>query len=288
MSKRNNRIQTCYIYEITNNLDGRTYIGQRHCPLDKTPETDKYMGSGTGITKDEKLLGIENFSKRIIAICHTDEILNILEIEYIALYKSIGKAEYNKAKGGKTAAGFKHTDEWKSLMSKKFKGRNVSEEQKIKISKTLKKFYKSEEGKRAIKETALKNSNNVEWKRKLSNFMIEFYKTEEGKAFLDRKRKPRSEETKRKMSESLRGRKCWNKGLTLSDKYRQKLSESHKGLKQSEESKKKKSESLKGKNKGRKYYNNGIIEVMRFECPEGFVSGRCPKSKQAIKKENKK
>lgn len=37
-------------------------------------------------------------------------------------------------------------------------------------------------------------------------------------------------------------------------------------------------------NKGRKYYNNGVIEVMRFECPEGFVPGRCPKAKESISK----
>ena len=46
--------------------------------------------------------------------------------------------------------------------------------------------------------------------------------------------------------------------------------------------------SRKGKNKGRKYYNNGKIEVMRFECPEGFVPGRCPKAKASISKGMKK
>ena len=41
-------------------------------------------------------------------------------------------------------------------------------------------------------------------------------------------------------------------------------------------------------NKGRKYYNNGIIEVMRFECPEGFVPGRLPSIKEKISKGAKK
>ena len=36
-------------------------------------------------------------------------------------------------------------------------------------------------------------------------------------------------------------------------------------------------------NRGRKYFNNGEIEVMRYECPPGFVLGRCPKAKAAIK-----
>lgn len=39
-----------YIYEITNNINGKNYIGQRKCPKNKLPETDtKYMGSGIAL-----------------------------------------------------------------------------------------------------------------------------------------------------------------------------------------------------------------------------------------------
>lgn len=58
-----------------------------------------------------------------------------------------------------------------------------------------------------------------------------------------RKRAPYSEEYKRKMSESLKGHPDWN------------------------------SEKLKG----RHCYNNGIIEVRAYSCPEGFVLGRLKK-----------
>lgn len=34
--------------------------------------------------------------------------------------------------------------------------------------------------------------------------------------------------------------------------------------------------------KGRHYYNNGKVEVRRFECPEGFVPGRMPYSEKAL------
>lgn len=34
--------------------------------------------------------------------------------------------------------------------------------------------------------------------------------------------------------------------------------------------------------KGRHYYNNGKIEVRRFECPDGFVIGRMPYSEKAL------
>ena len=63
-----------------------------------------------------------------------------------------------------------------------------------------------------------------------------------------------SEETKRKLSESLKGRIVWNKGIPMSEETKRKLSEinkgrvpPNKGKHHSEESKKKMSESHKGK-----------------------------------------
>lgn len=54
------------------------------------------------------------------------------------------------------------------------------------------------------------------------------------------------------------------------EERRKRMSEAQKGKHLSEETKRKLS--LNGK--GRKWFNNGIISVMRFECPEGFVQGR--------------
>ena len=88
---------------------------------------------------------------------------------------------------------------------------------------------------------------------------------------------PRSEETKRKLSEALKGLNTWMKGRHLSEKTRKKLSENHKGKNHpmfgkhhTEESKNKISKAKKGKhlteetkrkisesNKGRKGYWKG-------------------------------
>ena len=43
---------------------------------------------------------MENFSKEILAVCSSKEIVDILEKQYITMYRSIGKAEYNVADGG--------------------------------------------------------------------------------------------------------------------------------------------------------------------------------------------
>ena len=78
-----------------------------------------------------------------------------------------------------------------------------------------------------------------------------------------------SEEAKKKISEA-------NKGRTLSEEWKKKISESlkgkttwNRGKKRSEETKKKLSEAKKGK----KRFTNGIINVIRFECPPGFWPG---------------
>ena len=94
------------------------------------------------------------------------------------------------------------------------------------------------------------------------------------------KGKKRSEETRRKMSESAKGKK-------MSEEARRKMSEAHKGKQagekhpmygkhHSEETKKKNSEAHKGKNiwtKGMHWFNNGKINVRAKECPPGFVPG---------------
>ena len=77
-----------------------------------------------------------------------------------------------------------------------------------------------------------------------------------------------SEEHKNKLSEAL-------KGIKFSEEHKNKLSEAKKGHPVSEETKNKISELKKGNTntKGKHWYNNGKINIMSKECPEGFVPG---------------
>ena len=118
---------------------------------------------------------------------------------------------------------------------------------------------------------------------------------------LHNKGKYLKEETKRKLSDVLKGKNTWMKGRKLSEETKRKISEAMKGKNKgksswskdkhfSEDHKKKLSYSNKGKHrsnetrnrlseshKGRRWFNNGEISIMCFECPEGFVPGRLKK-----------
>ena len=105
-------------------------------------------------------------------------------------------------------------------------------------------------------------------------------------SMLHQKGKQKSEEIKKKMSEALKGRQFSEEtrkkmsearnGKHHSEETKNKMSEKAKGRLHTEETKKKVSKAKKGNTatKDMHWYNNGKINIMAYECPEGFVSGR--------------
>ena len=75
--------------------------------------------------------------------------------------------------------------------------------------------------------------------------------------------RPCSEETKRKISVTCKGR-------TISSETRRKMSETRQILNNTEKYKKKVSVKIKG----RHWFNNGEISIMDYECPAGYRPGR--------------
>ena len=102
---------------------------------------------------------------------------------------------------------------------------------------------------------------------------------------LHNKGKHLSEKTRRKLSESLKGRDAWNKGKHHSDDTRRKISKANKGKSSprkgvtlSEETRRKMSEAHKGRrtkgSSGMHWYNNGVENILTYTCPDGYIKGR--------------
>ena len=217
-----------YIYLITNNLNGKIYVGKHS--TDNL--NDCYMGSGKLIKLAYNKYGIENFSKKILAFADTEDELNDLEMFYIKDLDAKTKG-YNLTDGGDGIIGYEYSDETKRKISAARKGKLLSEEQKQKLSVAHK-------GKQHSEET----------KRKMSC-------TRKGKPS-PTKGKPMSEEAKHKISEAMKGKNKGKKFGPHSNDTKQKMSEAmqgkNKGKKfgpRSEEVKRKISETLKRKKEAR-------------------------------------
>lgn len=171
-----------YIYLITNTLNGKIYVGKHS--TDNL--NDGYMGSGKLLKLAFNKYGIENFTKKILHFAETEEELNDLEIFYIKDLDAKTKG-YNLTDGGDGKLGYEHSDETKRKMSESSKGKSMSEEARKKMSETRKGRTPWNKGKAGLQQA---------WNK--------------GKVGVSRgwnKGKPRSEETKRKISETLRRKK---------------------------------------------------------------------------------
>lgn len=84
-----------YIYRTTDNFNLQTYIGQHVWHGAKN-----YLGSGILLKAAVAKRSKSNFSVEILESLPTQESLDEAEIRWIALERSLGKAEYNIADGG--------------------------------------------------------------------------------------------------------------------------------------------------------------------------------------------
>lgn len=83
-----------YVYRITNNVNGKTYIGQRLCTRDST--WTEYYGSGVLIKTSIAKHGLENFTKSLISYAESREALDTLEAKAIVQEWDQGHGEYNQ------------------------------------------------------------------------------------------------------------------------------------------------------------------------------------------------
>lgn len=132
-----------YVYETTNNINGKKYIGKRRCKCNI--EDDYYLGSGKFIKIAISKYGRENFSKKILKVCEDENSAFKWEEHFIKEVDAFKNPNYyNISAGGK--AGFKcfagKSEEelklWRQRMSESRKGRVMTDEWIAKIVKTRK------------------------------------------------------------------------------------------------------------------------------------------------------
>ena len=286
------------IYKIENTVNHKVYIGKSVNVIERLKE-HTYNEHNEHLRNAFRKYGLDKFSFEVIKqTCDLD----YWEIFLIRIYNATDdRYGYNIATGGE---GGYLGEKWRQsivegmqtlynspegeIVRQKIRDKRAlqaprTKEQEEQRLKNLAEFWNSPDGLAKKKELSEKSKQHkqpegLHW----YNNGIQSIKAKEcPERFVPGRLGDfsQSEETKEKKRELER-----NFTLEQRAARSKKLSDSHKGKHFTAERKK----HIGDGNRGRKYYNNGIIEVMQFECPEGFVPGRCPKSKQAISKGAKK
>lgn len=199
-----------YIYETTNLVNGKKYIGKH-----KSSKFDNwYLGSGIALTRSVKKYGKENFKVRIIEQIETNQDdLDLREMYWIKYFNAVeDKKYYNNSAGGKEEGwiGFNVAVKQNPKLHSMY-GKKKSSETKEKISKALKGRKASDEVKKILSESH-------KGKKSPRKGVCLSQKTKDKLSQIN-KGKKLSEETKRKISKMTKGKNNpmygknpWNKG----------------------------------------------------------------------------
>ena len=140
-----------YTYKITNNINGKFYIGKRTYNGHDINK-DSYMGSGVHIKRAIKKYGVLNFTKEILGVFETAELAyeheaDLVTIDLIELVDC-----YNLRTGG--GDGSIPSEETRAKLSKARKGKIASEETRAKIGKASRTQTHSAKSKAKIGKTS--------------------------------------------------------------------------------------------------------------------------------------
>lgn len=221
------------LYEITNLVNGKNYIGQ-HTTDDIN---DGYMGSGMAIMRAVKKYGKENFKKEILLYAKNEVALNFFERALVTPEFCALDTNYNLREGG--GHGGKHSQETidKVLATK----RAWSPERKAAFAAKRAAIMKGVKRKPHSSETKAKMSAAQKGKIVSLETRAKLSQARKGK-----KGAPRTPEWLAKIQETKR-RNGTNKGRKLSPEHKAKLSAAGKGRKLSLEHKAKISAAAKGR-----------------------------------------
>jgi len=193
------------IYKAENKVNGKIYVGETLHKLETRIHDHFRMGGSPVFYNALKKYGIQNFSILVIDTAKSIKELNEKEKYWIKFYNCKVPNGYNLTDGGDGITGYIHTPEARKKISEKLKGRKREymvgdnnpmkrPEVRKKVSNSQKVYMSKPEAKQKVSEKLRNRKFLDEHKEKL--------------------RRPRSQESKKRMSESRRGKVPWNKGLT--------------------------------------------------------------------------
>jgi group I intron endonuclease len=240
-----------YLYEVTNLVNGRTYIGQ-HITDDLE---DGYLGSGKALKSAIKKYGRDKFKKEILAFANGPTSLNFMERCMVPLWWAELPTNYNMVEGGGNGA--RMSAEARKKISLGRKGKKfgpMPEAQRLAMSQRMK-------GKLPPQFAKLTGENHP------------------------RRGKKHSEEARAKMSASQMGQK-----RTRSEEYCRKISERMRGRIVSEETARKIGDANRGKIRTKEHCikmseshrNKKLTETQRVALRKANVGKR--KSQETIEK----
>jgi group I intron endonuclease len=181
-----------YIYEITNLVNGKTYIGQ-HITQDLE---DGYLGSGRALKAAIKKYGRASFKKEILAFANGSISLNFMERCLVPLWWAELPTNYNLVEGGGNGARMSAEARKKISLGRKGKKYGpMPEAQRLAMSQRMK-------GRLPPQFAKLTGENHPRRGKKHS----EEAKAKMAATRLGKKIPPRSEEHCRKISEYMKGR----------------------------------------------------------------------------------
>ena len=254
-----------YVYRITNNDNGKIYIGQKKA----IKLVEDYWGSGLYITRAIKKYGLDNFSRDILEWCNSKEHLNEREIFWIGTLNSTNpNIGYNISTGGNggnlgeaviqkmanSMKGKRHSEATKQKMSASRMNHSISAETKRKISDANKGENCYWYGKHHSEDTRHKMSQSHRGHVTSEETRIKISKSNTGKV--------RSAEAILKNSLAHRGDKHPNWNKHLSEETKRKIGNAHRGRKMSYEQR----EQLKHSFKNRVYHNKCKVCGNIFEA----------------------
>ena len=157
---------TGYIYSITNELNGKSYIGKTNDLVRRWKE--HYYGKGNTVILNNafKKYGLEHFVFDIVAqipfdnVEEMNNVLSQLEIYYLSLYETFGKG-YNATAGGDGICFYKHSEKTKERLSQLQKEKWLNPELRDKMATAALGYHHTEDAKERITQALLHRDHSI-------------------------------------------------------------------------------------------------------------------------------